>query len=135
MNESETMVRLTMQRQILLDELKRAKSSHPTACELYDLVRKRLPRIGLGTVYRNLELLAESGVIIKLEVSGTQKRFDAETSPHYHIRCLRCSKVENIKMDIIHNIVEVAAKKTSYNILRHHVEFSGECPECQRTPR
>ncbi len=135
MSEQEPAIRLTMQRQILLEELKKAKNYHPTACELYDLVRKRLPRIGLGTVYRNLELLAESGVIVKLEVGGSQKRFDAALQPHYHIRCSRCSKVENIEVDVIQDIVEAAAKKTTYSIIGHHVEFFGECPACQRKQR
>lgn len=132
MNEPESIVRLTTQRQILLEELKRAKNYHPTACELYELMRKRLPRIGLGTVYRNLELLAEGGVIVKLEVGGSQKRFDADTEPHYHIRCAHCNKVENIDVDVFQDIVEAAAKKTNYNIIGHHIEFFGECPECQR---
>ncbi|WP_417909862.1 Fur family transcriptional regulator [Candidatus Electronema sp. PJ] len=129
MNAPDPMIRITTQRQILLEELSKAKN-HPTACELYDMVRKRLPRIGLGTVYRNLELMAETGIILKLEVGGSQKRFDAEIEPHYHIRCSRCSKVENIEVDVIQDIVEAAAKKTSYNIIGHHIEFSGECPEC-----
>ena len=72
-------MRLTTQRQVILEELGKVKS-HPTANEVYDMVRKRLPRIGLGTVYRNLELMAESGMILKLEVGGTQKRFDATAS-------------------------------------------------------
>jgi Fur family ferric uptake transcriptional regulator len=130
MNAPDPMVRITKQRQIILEELQKAKN-HPTACELYDVVRKRLPRIGLGTVYRNLELMAENGLILKLEVGGSQKRFDAELIPHYHIRCSRCNKVENIAVDVIRDIVGAAARKTSYNILGHHVEFSGECPECQ----
>ncbi len=78
-------MRLTTQRQVILEELGKV-TSHPTANEVYDMVRKRLPRIGLGTVYRNLELMAESGLILKLEVGGTQKRFDATTDLHYHIR-------------------------------------------------
>ena len=82
-------IRLTTQRQIILEELSKV-TTHPTASELYDMVRKRLPRIGLGTVYRNLELMAESGMILKIEVGGTQKRFDATTDEHYHIRCSRC---------------------------------------------
>lgn len=123
--------RRTPQREILLEELAKT-NTHPTACELYDIVRKRLPRIGLGTVYRNLELLAKSGVIVKLEVGGSQKRFDADTAPHYHIRCSVCSKVENINMDVIHTLVATAAKKTSYKIVRHHVEFVGVCPDCQK---
>jgi Fur family ferric uptake transcriptional regulator len=134
MNAPDPMIRITIQRQILLEELGKTKK-HPTACELYDIVRKRLPRIGLGTVYRNLELMADAGLILKLEVGGTQKRFDADIEPHYHIRCCRCSKVENIEVDVIHDIVQAAAQKTSYNIIGHHIEFSGECPECQQKSR
>jgi Fur family ferric uptake transcriptional regulator len=76
--------------------------------------------------------MAESGMIVKLEVGGVQKRFDADTTPHYHIRCSVCSKVENIDMDVMHNLVATAAKKTSYKIVRHHVEFVGVCPDCQK---
>ena len=131
MNAPEPMIRLTTQRQILLQELSNV-STHPTACELYDMVRKRLPRIGLGTVYRNLELMADNGMIMKLEVGGSQKRFDAVTDPHYHIRCSSCNKVEDIEVDVVQDLVRAASQKTAYNILGHHVEFCGECPECQR---
>lgn len=125
--------RPTIQRQVMLEEL--AKANHPTACELYEMVRRRLPRIGLGTVYRNLDLMAATGLILKLEVGGSQKRYDADIEPHYHIRCCRCDKVENIDMHVIQDIIKAAAKKTSYNIIGHHVEFSGECPQCQRRGR
>lgn len=131
MNAPEPMMRLTTQRQILLEELAKA-NSHPTACELYDMVRKRLPRIGLGTVYRNLELMADSGIILKLEVGGSQKRFDAVTEPHYHVRCSKCSRIEDIELKVIKELVDAAAVKTAYSIIGHHVEFTGECPDCQQ---
>ena len=92
-------MRLTTQRQIILEELGKV-TSHPTASEVYDMVRKRLPRIGLGTVYRNLELMAESGIILKLEVGGTQKRFDATVESHYHIRCSGCGRVDDIDIEV-----------------------------------
>ncbi len=122
-------MRLTTQRQIILEELNKVKS-HPTANEVYDMVRKRLPRIGLGTVYRNLELMAESGIILKLEVGGTQKRFDATTDLHYHIRCVECGKVDDIELEVQHQINEAAARNTSYQVLSHHIEFSGTCSQC-----
>lgn len=131
MNAPSFMIRLTTQRQILLEELSKV-NSHPTACELYEMVRKRLPRIGLGTVYRNLELMADSGMILKLELGGAQKRFDAITDPHYHVRCSNCGKMENISMDVQEEITKDAAAKTSYKILGHRVEFIGECPACQK---
>jgi len=122
-------MRLTTQRQIILEELGKVKT-HPTANEVYDMVRKRLPRIGLGTVYRNLELMADSGIILKLEVGGTQKRFDATTDLHYHIRCVECGRVDDIEIPVQKQINQVAAEKTDYEILSHHIEFSGICEYC-----
>lgn len=124
-------MRLTTQRQIILEELSKV-TSHPTANEVYDMVRKRLPRIGLGTVYRNLELMAESGVILKLEVGGTQKRFDATTESHYHVRCTQCDRVDDMDIPVQFHINEIAGDKTEYKILGHHIEFSGVCKNCQK---
>ncbi len=122
-------MRLTTQRQIILEELSKV-TSHPTANEVYDMVRRRLPRIGLGTVYRNLELMADVGVILKLEVGGTQKRFDATVEPHYHVRCSSCGKVDDIDIAVQEQINQVAAKASNYKILGHHIEFSGICSDC-----
>jgi Fur family transcriptional regulator, ferric uptake regulator len=130
MNAPSQMIRLTTQRQIILEELSKVKT-HPTASELYDMVRKRLPRIGLGTVYRNLEIMAESGMILKLEVGGTQKRFDATTENHYHIRCCRCGRVDDIDMPVIDDLVRQAEENSSYQLLGHHVEFTGLCKQCR----
>lgn len=129
MNELDNNMRLTSQRQVILEELKKVKS-HPTANEVYDMVRKRLPRIGLGTVYRNLDLLAEKGIINKLEVGGEQKRFDGDTSPHYHIRCVKCNQVEDIFIERAKGLEKSAASSCKYKILDHHVQFSGICCKC-----
>ena len=131
MNAPAAMIRLTTQRQIILEELSKVKT-HPTASELYDMVRKRLPRIGLGTVYRNLELMAESGMILKIEVGGTQKRFDATTDEHYHIRCSCCGKVDDIDVPVVKELVAQAAASSAYRIQGHHVEFTGICADCQK---
>lgn len=127
-------MRLTTQRQIILEELGKV-TSHPTANEVYDMVRRRLPRIGLGTVYRNLELMADSGIILKLEVGGTQKRFDATVAPHYHVRCTSCGKVDDIDLEVQSQINQVAAHASNYRILGHHIEFSGICPKCLEAQR
>ena len=125
------MLRLTTQRQVILEELNKVKT-HPTANELYDMVRKRLPRIGLGTVYRNLELMAENGMILKIEVGGSQKRFDATTDTHYHIRCSQCGKVDDIDMPVITDLVQEASSTSAYQIIGHHIEFTGICSDCQK---
>ncbi len=125
------MLRLTTQRQVILEELSKVKT-HPTASELYDLVRQRLPRIGLGTVYRNLELMAENGMILKIEVGGSQKRFDATTEDHYHIRCSQCGRVDDIDVPVIGDLMQEAAEASAYHIIGHHVEFTGICSDCQK---
>ena len=129
LNELNNNMRLTSQRQVILEELRKVKS-HPTANQVYDMVRKRLPRIGLGTVYRNLELLTEKGIIKKLEVGGEQKRFDGDTSAHYHIRCVECNRVEDIFIERHKELEKKAATCCSYQILDHHVQFSGICSHC-----
>jgi Fur family ferric uptake transcriptional regulator len=123
--------RLTTQRQIILEELAKLKNN-PTATEVYEMVRKRLPRVGLGTVYRNLDLMADKGIILKIEVGGTRKRFEAISKPHYHIRCSRCGKVEDMDVLVNDDLVKAAAKRCLYQIMGHRVEFSGVCPDCQQ---
>ncbi len=127
-----TTLRVTKQRQVLLDELSKVRT-HPTADELYQMVRKRLPRISLGTVYRNLELMAENGMIQKLEVGGTQKRFDGNAAPHYHIRCQKCGRVDDLSLPLAHDVERQAREYTDFTILRHNLEFSGFCPDCQES--
>ncbi len=127
---SSSLCRLTPQRQVIMEELAKVKT-HPTASEVYDMVRKRIPRIGLGTVYRNLDLMAEKGLIIKLEVSGSQKRFDATTAPHYHIRCIKCGRVDDVDMEPLASLESQVVASTAYQVLGHNVEFTGVCSDCQ----
>ena len=134
MNAPDPMIRRTAQRQIILEELAKVKT-HPTANDLYDMVRKRLPRIGLGTVYRNLELMSNKGIIQKLEVGGTQKRFDAITEPHCHIRCTCCGKVEDIDLAVTDDMLKTAAQNSPYQITGYSIEFSGACLDCQSIQR
>jgi Fur family ferric uptake transcriptional regulator len=124
-------LKLTKQRKAILDELKSTKS-HPTANEVYERVRKRIPNISLGTVYRNLELLARSGMITKLELSGTKKRFDGFTETHYHVQCVRCGRVDDLPMDPVSSLDESVSKLVDYEIFSHRLEFLGLCPRCRR---
>jgi len=121
-------MRLTTQRQIIFEELEKV-TSHPTANDVYDMVRKRLPHIGLGTIYRNLELMAESGMICKLELSGNQKRFDATTIPHYHVRCAACDRIEDVHISPP-PLNTLAAEASGYQITGHNIEFIGYCRNC-----
>ncbi len=123
-------IRMTKQRQVILEELCKV-TSHPTADEMYHMIRKRLPKISLGTVYRNLEILSELGMVLKLEVGGTQKRFDGNVENHYHVRCTDCGSVGDLHMAPDHEIEEKAQSHTDFQIKRHSLEFIGVCPECR----
>jgi len=122
--------RNTRQRRVILEELRNSRL-HPTAAELYDIVRKRLPKISLGTVYRNLELLSELGVIEKLNMVAKEARFDFNTERHYHVRCVRCSRVGDIDGVLPDQIFEETGQADGWKILRRQVEFIGVCPQCR----
>ncbi|MBU0479735.1 MAG: transcriptional repressor [Proteobacteria bacterium] len=124
-------VRQTSQRKVILEELCKV-TSHPTAAEVYTMVRKRLPRVSLGTVYRNLELLNECGTIQKLDFGEPHKRFDGNSEPHYHINCVECGRVDDVHMPMDKQLEDKAIGSTGYRITGHHVSFSGVCPKCMR---
>lgn len=123
------MFRITKQRQVLLEELKKFQG-HPTADELYDKVKKKLSRISLATVYRNLEILSEEGVISKIEISGRQKRFDSEIHQHDHVYCLHCNRVDNINLPRNPDLAVLPEDVNGYVLDGYRVEFMGLCPAC-----
>jgi Fur family ferric uptake transcriptional regulator len=114
--------RMTHQRQVILDEIRKV-NTHPTADEVYELVRKRLPRISLGTVYRNLEILSARG--------SQQMRFDGVTKDHYHLRCISCGRVEDAPMISVGDLEDAVRNQSDYSITGHRLEFLGICPECR----
>ena len=125
----EAKLRMTHQREIILDELRRAKS-HPTADELYERIKKKLPRISLATVYRNLEILSETGLIKKLEISGRQKRFDWDPQDHDHVYCTKCHRVDNIPTETATLLSIAPELQKGYRITGCRIEFYGLCPNC-----
>lgn len=122
---------MTRQRRVILEELRKLES-HPTADEVYEIARRRLPRISLGTVYRNLEILSEYGMIRKLELGGTQKRFDGDVGGHYHVRCIRCGCIEDVHMEPLTTIENAIRRVSDYEIIGSRLEFIGVCPRCRK---
>ena len=124
-------LRMTNQREMILQELQKS-GKHLTADELFERVKKKMPRISLATVYRNLEILSEIGLIGKLEVSGRQKRFDWNSKEHDHIYCIRCHKVDNLRMDRDELGVKMPDTASGYRLTGYRLEFSGLCEECRK---
>ncbi len=121
---------LTRQRRVILDEIRKVKT-HPTADEVYEMVRQKMPKISLGTVYRNLEKLSEKGFIKKISVAGLQKRFDGNTEPHYHFRCQKCTSVIDVPDLPVHDIRGAIKELSDYKVLEYNIEIVGLWPECK----
>ena len=122
--------RNTKQRQVILEELKKLKS-HPSATALYEVVRERLPNISLGTVYRNLDLLAQTGLIQKLNTGQNEARFDGITDHHYHVSCARCGRVDDL-LDAPVDLIDLGVSDLQgFDILGHQLHFIGICPDCK----
>jgi len=121
--------RMTRQRSVILDTLTRMRS-HPTADELYAVVRCQLPSVSLGTIYRNLDVLARSGQVRKLESGGNQARFDAELEPHHHVRCGACGRLDDVAITRQSSVARPERSMRGFKITGYRIEFDGLCPEC-----
>jgi len=121
---------MTRQRQVIMEEL-RATDQHPSADDLHGRVKQKLPRISLGTVYRNLEILTELGEIQTIALAGNLKRFDGIPQNHYHMRCVHCDRLVDAPMEVIDSLERALQEKTEFRILDHQLEFTGICPDCQ----
>jgi Fur family transcriptional regulator, ferric uptake regulator len=90
-----------------------------------------MPKISLGTVYRNLEILSQEGMIQKLEMGGSQKRFDGNAANHYHIRCQQCGRVDDLALHPSQELEAEAERLSDWTVMRHRLEFVGLCPACR----
>jgi Fe2+ or Zn2+ uptake regulation protein len=131
---TKTQFRMTRQREVILEELRKV-CTHPSADEIYAMVRQRMPRISLGTVYRNLEILSELGEIRKLESGGCLKRFDGNATSHYHIRCVECGRVFDIHLQPLEGLEKQLDQAQGFVILGHSLEFQALCPDCAQSTK
>jgi Fur family ferric uptake transcriptional regulator len=120
---------MTRQRQVLLEEL-RSVRTHPTADGIYQMVRRRLPRISLGTVYRNLDVLTRMGLIRALHFGGQPMRFDGSPERHYHIRCRVCGRLDDIPDLPLDDVVRMTGEVSGYDVGECRIEVVGICPKC-----
>ncbi len=123
---------MTAQRRAVLEALA-SVDTHPTAAEVYEMVREELPDVSQGTVYRNLRKLIELGYAQELDYGPGASRFDATIDPHYHVRCVQCGRVEDlpIEREPAPRIDEARKAADDWDISGHRVEFMGLCPTCR----
>ena len=119
--------RNTHQRQLVLEAVK-SRCDHPSADDIYLSVREKDNKISRGTVYRNLNVLAEDGEILHVRVPAAD-RYDLRTDYHYHMFCTGCGTVCDAPVE--YNVsYDKQAEKSGFKITRHRMIFEGLCPEC-----
>jgi Fur family transcriptional regulator, peroxide stress response regulator len=123
--------RETKQREAILKVLRNTKS-HPTADQIYDEVRKDVPNISKGTVYRNLQVLQDDGAITELKLNDTLSRYEVKQESHYHFRCEKCGRVSDIDMPVDRELDRQVEKRTGLKVAYHQLEFRGLCKDCQK---
>ncbi len=123
--------RKTRQRMAIMEVLKGVRT-HPSAGWIYDEVRKKLPHVSKGTIYRNLNVLEAEGAIIELNVDGVVGRYEIRQDNHYHFICEKCGQIFDLNEPIEAELNVKYAKKTGFKITHHQLEFRGLCKDCQR---
>jgi Fe2+ or Zn2+ uptake regulation protein len=122
--------RQTAQRELILAEVQAAER-HLTAGEIFERVRRRDPRIAYGTVYRNLHLLAEHGLIQELTFADQASHYDRRVDRHDHVHCTICGLLIDVDVPVALIARHVAGEQSGFEVTGHHTVFTGICPCCQ----
>lgn len=122
-----TRKRFSPQRSLILEYVKHSKD-HPTAETIYQALKDHFPGLSRGTVYRNLNLLSEEGVIVKLPLPI--EHFDGNTVPHSHLICNDCGAVIDLELEYDTELDAAVSRSCNCQILRHESFFFGRCSGC-----
>ena len=123
--------RNTIQRELVLETVQKLRN-HATADEIYAALTKEYPSISRGTVYRNLNRLAETDKIRKISIPGSADRFDHRCVEHYHVRCMECDRVFDVDMDCFPEIENNIRDTHGFLFTGVDIIFSGVCPKCRK---
>jgi Fe2+ or Zn2+ uptake regulation protein len=112
---------------------------HPTAAEVYERVRRDVPQISLGTVYRNLGTMADEGSILRLSFAGKPDRFDPNTGEHYHVVCSQCGRIFDTdycrEPELLRRLDRAVELSTGVQVQQRFLSFSGICAQCAQGVR
>lgn len=122
-------VRITPQRHAVLEYLLTA-STHPTADEIYKALEDKFPNMSVATVYNNLRILKDLGLVRELTYGDDSSRFDSNMREHYHIICEDCGKIVDFHYPTLDEIESLAQKVSGFEISHHRMELYGKCEKC-----
>ncbi len=124
------MQRHTIQAALVLEAVNKLQS-HATADEVYQEIVREHPHISRGTVYRNLNRLAQAGEIRKIELSGGADRFDHLCHDHCHVRCEKCGRVFDVDMEFVSGLEKNIRDPHGFQFTGYDIIFRGICPACR----
>jgi len=123
-------VRITPQRHAIIEYLIES-GTHPTADEIYKALEGKFPNMSVATVYNNLRVLREVGMVKELNFGDSSSRFDYITTDHYHIICEKCGEMNDFHYDGLEGINFFVEKVTGFEVTNHRMEVYGICPTCK----
>ena len=126
-----TGVRMTPQRYAILSYLLNSMS-HPTVDEIYKSLEKSFPSMSVATVYNNLKVFLETGLVRELAYGDGASRYDAVMSDHYHAICENCGKIVDFECTPLFEVERVAAETTGFVVNSHRMEVYGLCGTCEK---
>ncbi|MFY3790991.1 peroxide-responsive transcriptional repressor PerR [Ureibacillus sp. MALMAid1270] len=127
-----TGVRITPQRHAILEYLIDSMN-HPTADEIYKSLEGKFPNMSVATVYNNLRVFREAGLVKELTYGDAASRFDFVTNDHYHMICQCCGKIVDFHYPGLDEVEQFASHVTGYKVSMHRLEVYGTCPDCSES--
>jgi Fur family transcriptional regulator, peroxide stress response regulator len=125
----ETGVRITPQRHAILEYLIQSMA-HPTADDIYKALEGKFPNMSVATVYNNLRVFREVGLVKELTYGDASSRFDYVTSDHYHVICDECGKIVDFHYPGLDEVEQLASHVTGFKVRNHRMEIYGTCDNC-----
>jgi len=122
--------KLTPQREAVLQVI-RERGDHPTANDIFEAARKRLPTISYATVYNSLRYLRETGLVREISFGDSASRYDRETDRHDHAICNNCGKLVDFDLQETADLMRAAARKSRFKPESVHLTLRGLCPDCR----
>ena len=132
MTKANGQYRHSKQRARILDLLHHTKS-HPTAIMIFEDLRREIPSLSLGNVYRNLNILVLQGMIRELKMGSTYDRYDGTVAPHYHFICETCGEISDLDLPHDETLNKKVRALTKAQVNYHRLEFYGACAKCLPT--
>lgn len=125
--------KLTPQRRTIIEMFLENRDQHLSAEDVYDLVKQEAPDIGLATVYRTLEMLAQIGVLLKMDFGEGRLRYEFSEGVHHHhhLICVQCGDVSEVEEDLLDLMEAKIEEEEGFTIIDHQVKFFGMCKKCQ----